>query len=319
MVKGGTPRIFPKQLKGGTRLDMARWMASEDNPLTARVMVNRVWARLFGAGIVETAEDFGSTGLPPSNPELLDYLAVRFQNEHEWSLKSLIREIVLSATFNQSAASSEKQRAIDPTNRLLSRGPRQRLTAEMVRDHALRAAGVLNESVGGKPVMPPQPSGIWKAAYSKVKWTDAAEGHPNRYRRALYTFWRRGSPYPSFQIFDAPERRSCSARRITTNTPLQALITLNDPVYHESSRILARELASAGGTVASQIEEGYLRLTSQNVDEEALEILVGLYEELLADFTSAPEESVKVADSPAAAAMVVVCNTLLNLDKSLTW
>lgn len=319
VVQGGTPGIFPERVEGGNRLDMAKWMTSKKNPLTARVMVNRVWAKLFGAGLVATEEDFGSTGHPPSHPELLDYLALRFQEEHAWSVKALVREIVLSATFRQSAAASASQLAIDPSNRLLSRGPRQRLSAEMVRDHALKASGLLSEAMGGEPVMPPQPEGVWKVAYSSQKWTDAPKGDPDRYRRALYTYWRRGSPYPSFQTFDAPERRVCSARRITTNTPLQALTTLNDPVYHESSQALARMLAASDTDVPTKIREGYRRLTSREPDEETVTLLVDLYEELLADFATRPAESALVADTPATAALVVVCNTLLNLDSSLTW
>lgn len=167
--------------------------------------------------------------------------------------------------------------------------------------------------------MPPQPEGVWKVAYSSQKWTDAPKGDPDRYRRALYTYWRRGSPYPSFQTFDAPERRVCSARRITTNTPLQALTTLNDPVYHESSQALARMLAASDTDVPTKIREGYRRLTSREPDEETVTLLVDLYEELLADFATRPAESALVADTPATAALVVVCNTLLNLDSSLTW
>jgi hypothetical protein len=233
------PAIFPKFPKEAprNRLTLARWFFQPDQPLTARVAVNRYWEELFGTGIVETLENFGSIGELPSHPELLDYLALHFQNDLQWNTKALIREIVTSATYRQSAVETPQLLARDPKNRLLARGPRQRLTAEMVRDQALLASGLLDTTVGGPPVMPPQPAGIWNSVYSEEKWTDATGS--NRYRRAIYTFVKRTSGYPSALIFDASDRNVMLPRRITTNTPLQALVTLNDPVYQEASTALA--------------------------------------------------------------------------------
>ena len=219
MVKGAivepnVPSAFPP-IDGGTsaqadRLAMARWLVSGKHPLTARVFVNRIWEQLFGTGIVLTVGDFGASGTAPSHPELLDYLALRFQNEQGWHMKKLLREIVLSATYRQSSRSTPKLAAADPGNRLLSRGPRQRLTAEMVRDQALAVSGLLSGRMYGPPVMPPQPDGVWRTVYNGNEWkTSAGE---DKYRRALYTFWKRTSGYPSMLTFDAPAatRAACS-------------------------------------------------------------------------------------------------------------
>ncbi len=198
-------------------MTLAKWFFQPDQPLTARVAVNRYWEELFGTGIVETLENFGSVGELPSHSELLDYLALHFQNDLHWNTKALIREIVTSATYRQSAVETPQLLARDPKNRLLARGPRQRLTAEMVRDQALLASGLLDTTVGGPPVMPPQPAGIWNSVYSGEKWTDATGS--NRYRRAIYTFVKRTSGYPSALIFDASDRDVMLPRRIPTNTP----------------------------------------------------------------------------------------------------
>ena len=237
------PGIFPKLPAGAprNRLTLAKWFFAPGQPLTARVAVNRYWEELFGTGIVETLENFGSVGEEPSHPKLLDWLALHFQNDLHWDMKALLRELVTSATYRQSAAN--KRRPLwrkDPRNRLLARGPQQRLTAEMVRDQALLASGLLNTTMGGPPVMPPQPAGIWNSVYNDAKWVDATG--PNRYRRAIYTFVKRTSGYPSFQIFDASDRDTSLPRRIQTNTPLQALVTLNDPVYQEAAEALAQRV-----------------------------------------------------------------------------
>jgi hypothetical protein len=233
------PAIFPKLPDGQprNRLTLAKWFFSPGQPLTARVAVNRYWEQLFGTGIVETLENFGSVGEEPSHPELLDWLALHFQNDLHWDMKALLRELVTSATYRQGAVSTPALKERDPRNRLLARGPEQRLTAEMVRDQALAAGGLLNRKLGGPPVMPPQPAGVWNSVYSREKWK-VAKG-PDRYRRALYTFVKRTSGYPSSLIFDASDRTTSLPRRISTNTPLQALVTLNDPVYDEAAAALA--------------------------------------------------------------------------------
>jgi hypothetical protein len=236
------PGIFPKLPAGAprNRLTLARWFFAPGQPLTARVAVNRYWEELFGTGIVETLENFGSVGEEPSHPELLDWMALHFQNDLHWDMKALLREMVTSATYRQSAATNPALMAKDPRNRLLGHGPQQRLTAEMVRDQALLASGLLNTAMGGPPVMPPQPPGIWNSVYNDAKWIDATG--PNRYRRAIYTFIKRTSGYPSLLMFDASDRDTSLPRRIQTNTPLQALVTLNDPVYEEAAKALARRV-----------------------------------------------------------------------------
>jgi Protein of unknown function (DUF1553)/Protein of unknown function (DUF1549)/Planctomycete cytochrome C len=236
------PAIFPGLPAGAprNRLTLAKWFFAPGQPLTARVAVNRYWEELFGTGLVETLENFGSVGEGPSHPELLDWLALHFQNDLHWDMKALLREIVTSATYQQSAISTPALRAKDPRNRLLAHGPQQRLSAEMVRDQALLASGLLSTAMGGPPVMPPQPPGIWNSVYNDAKWTDAKG--PDRYRRAIYTFIKRTSGYPSALMFDASDRDTSLPRRISTNTPLQALVTLNDPVYQEASQALARRV-----------------------------------------------------------------------------
>jgi hypothetical protein len=236
MVSPGVPKLLASGAPevGMTRLDMAHWIASPENPLTARVMVNRLWGELFGIGIVETAEDFGTSGTLPSHPELLDHLAVRFINQHRWSIKPMLREMVLSATYRQTHRASKELIEKDPSNRLLARGPRTRLSAERVRDQALSVAGLLSPKMHGPPVYPPQPAGIWNSIYSGRKWLESTG--EDRFRRGIYTYQNRTSGYPGFLTFDAPSRDLCSARRIASNTPLQALVTLNDPAHIEAAQ-----------------------------------------------------------------------------------
>jgi Protein of unknown function (DUF1553)/Protein of unknown function (DUF1549)/Planctomycete cytochrome C len=241
-----TPSLFPKFPANAprNRLTLARWFFAADQPLSARVAVNRAWEQLFGTGLVETLEDFGSAGELPSHPELLDWLALHFQNDLHWNTKALIREIVTSATYRQSGRTTAALRQRDPRNRLLAHGPQQRLTAEMVRDQALQAAGLLNPAMGGPPVMPEQPEGVWNVeANNPERWKNVTG--PDRYRRSIYTFIKRTATYPSFVTFDAADRQLSTPRRIPTNTPLQALVTLNDPVYHQAAVALAARMAKA--------------------------------------------------------------------------
>jgi hypothetical protein len=291
------PGIFPKLPDGAprNRLTLAKWFLQPGQPLTARVAVNRYWQELFGTGIVETVENFGSVGEEPSHPELLDYLALHFQNDLHWDMKALLRELVTSATYRQSAATTPQLTAKDPRNRLLARGPQQRLTAEMVRDQALLASGLLNTAMGGPPVMPPQPAGIWNSVYNDEKWTDATG--PNRYRRAIYTFVKRTSGYPSFLTFDASDRDTSLPRRIPTNTPLQALVTLNDPVYQEAARALAQRVVKetarsrSGAAAGDDILESKIRyearlVLSRDPTPRELPVLVSLYKQALGDTTA---------------------------------
>lgn len=296
------------------RLGVAQWLMAEENPLTARVTVNRIWARIFGTGLVETEEDFGTQGMAPSHPDLLDWLAVDFR-EQGWSIKQLIKTIVMSRTYQQSSTNTEKSLAVDPRNRLLSRAPRFRLSAEMVRDQALAVSGLLVQKVGGPSVMPPQPAGIWKSTYSGEKWKNA-EGE-DRYRRGLYTYLKRTSPYPAMTTFDAGSGEVCQIRRIRTNTPLQALITLNDVVYLEAAGKLAQRMENTGGSVESKIAAGFQMVLIRKADEAEISRLVKLYESLeeeLADGTDLLTSANLTEGDPR---LIVIASVLLNLDETL--
>jgi hypothetical protein len=317
------PGLFPRLPAGEPRdrLTLAKWFFTPEQPLTARTAVNRYWEQLFGTGIVETLENFGSVGEEPSHPESLDWLALHFQNDLHWDMKALLRELVTSATYRQSAKAASVLVERDPRNRLLARGPQQRLTAEMVRDQALMASGLLSDTMGGLPVMPPQPQGVWNSVYNDSKWVDATG--PNRYRRAIYTYIKRTSGYPSFLTFDASEHDVSLARRIPTNTPLQALVTLNDPVYQEASEALALRMMKERDGLDGRLEYGARLVLSRDPTEGELATLRRLYEEA----TSAPSSPriVKVAVSASAkggsgkelAALTAVASVLFNLDAAL--
>ena len=224
------------------RLEMAQWLVSHENPLTARVIVNRIWEQIFGIGLVPTLEDFGTMSDPPSHPELLDYLAIQFMEEHQWSIKSLLREILSSSTYRQSSKTDMASYERDPQNLYLSRGPRFRLSSEQLRDQGLAISGLLYNRIGGPSVMPEQPDGVWQVVYSGETWN--TEENQDKYRRAVYTYWKRTTPYPSMVAFDNPSREFCVSRRIRTNTPLQALVTLNDPVFIEMANAMAERMAA---------------------------------------------------------------------------
>jgi len=318
-VQPDTPRIL-SPLPAGVRHDrlaVARWLVSKENPLTARVMVNRVWEQLFGTGLVETLEDFGTSGTQPSHPQLLDHLALRFQNEHRWRLKPLLRELVLSSTYRQSSAALSASTAVDPQNRLLSHGPRLRLTAEMIRDQALVLSGKFSPKMYGPPVMPPQPEGIWRSVYNDRTWETAQD--ENRYRRAIYTFWKRTSAYPSMMTFDAPSREACTPRRITTNTPLQALVTLNDEAYVELAAGFAERMVEEGGTSTEErIAWAYQAATGRAPASDTHADLSQLYSVACARFREDSSASAQIAESPELAALSVVASAILNLDEVLT-
>jgi hypothetical protein len=300
------------------RLAVARWIVQPENPLTARVMVNRVWARLFGIGLVETEEDFGTQGMMPSHPELLDWLAVDFQ-QNGWAIKKLLRTVVLSATYQQSAAVSKEKIDSDARNILLSRGPRFRLSAETVRDQALAVSGLLTHKVGGPSVMPPQPGGVWKSTYNALKWQDATG--PDRYRRALYTYWKRTSPYPAMITFDAGSGEVCQIRRVRTNTPLQALVTLNDPAFVEAAGALSKRMDEIDGPLAAKIRRGFRLTLTRFPNENETSLLVGLYESLASDFAKDQAASTRLVEAAKLeagdAALISVANVLLNLDETL--
>ncbi len=315
LVVAGVPETLHElDLANPGRTELAEWLVADDNPLTARVLVNRIWSELFGIGLVETLEDFGSTGTPPSHPALLDHLAVQLQQEHTWHIKPFLRDLVLSSTYRQANRITPELLERDPRNRLLARGPRTRLTAEMVRDQALVTAGKLSPKIGGPSVMPPQPEGVWQAVYSGAKWKAATDA--DRYRRALYTYWRRTSPYPSFMTFDSPSREVCSPRRIATNTPLQALVTLNDPVYVELSEHLAvRVMDRADSLPEDWIREAYLIVTQNQLTNTTVTELVALFEATRSEYEKAVDSEAETDHDRAA--MTVVASAILNLDEAL--
>ena len=311
-VTARVPEVFGKWPADAptNRLGVARWLMQPENPLTARVMVNRVWARLFGIGIVETEEDFGSQGTVPSHPKLLDWLAIDFR-ENGWSLKQLLKTIVMSRTYRQSSELSPQQIAVDPRNRFLSRGPRFRLSAETVRDQALAASGLLTRRLGGPSVMPPQPAGVWKSTYSGEKWKNATG--PDRYRRGLYTYLKRTSPHPAMLAFDAGSGEICQIRRVRTNTPLQALVTLNDPAFVEAAGALAKRMKDP--------EHGFRLVLTRPPKGLERKRLRQLYQTLKADYAKDPGDAQRMLESAGLkdgdAAKVAVANVLLNLDETL--
>jgi hypothetical protein len=324
-VTPNVPSIFPpiQEDLNKDRLALAKWITDPNHPLTGRVYVNRLWAKLFGKGIVQTLEDFGSQGEAPSHPELLDWLAWTFVHDFDWSTKRLLKLIVSSATYRQSTEVNKEHLAIDPLNTWLARGPRNRLSAEQIRDQALFVSGLLNPELFGPPVMPFQPEGIWQVPYNAESWTLSADNQ--RYRRGLYTFMKRSAPYPSFETFDLAPRQVCVSRRITTNTPLQALVTLNDPVFVEAAQHLAFwMLDKAPGLIDERIRLGYRKAMGYPITEERLNILLELYQETLNKFKADSQDIDKLlgdlnfqSTEIEAASTVILANALLNLDEFL--
>ena len=317
VLQPGVPEILnPYKAPARNRREMAEWMTHPENSLFSRVFVNRVFFELFGNGIVQTLGDFGTTGLKPTNQPLLDYLAVAFRDDYQWKPKALIKEMVLSSTYRQDHKASIELAEQDPKNILLARGPRTRLTAEMIRDQALAVSGLLANRDGGPSVMPPQPGGGGAAPYGGGwKWI-TAEG-PDRFRRALYTYWKRTSPFPSLMIFDTPMRDVCTTQRITTNTPLQPLVTLNDPAYIEMARSLAQKMEQAPGAgPREKLAFGYLLATQNQPTVKALDVLTQLREDLVTQYSASGPKP--LADTPDQAAMINLASVLLNLDTALT-
>jgi mono/diheme cytochrome c family protein len=328
-VTPGVPAVLSPLPQGqpANRLTLARWLVDESNPLVARVTVNRFWEQYFGRGLVATSEDFGTQGERPTHPELLDWLATEFVRQ-AWDNKAIHRLIVTSATYRQSSNVPSELASRDPANKLLARGPRFRLEAEMVRDVALAASGLLSPKLGGPSVFPPQPEGIWTQNYSEEKWvTDVGD---DRYRRGLYTFWRRTAPYPSFLAFDAPTREFCAVRRPRTNTPLQALTTMNDPAFVEAAQALARRIVGqAGLDNRERMTYGFRLCVSRPPKQREEEALLALFEKELVKFSRDVDAAVELAPPalgrrpagtvvPELAAWTVVANVLLNLDETVT-
>lgn len=317
-VEPDVPEILNKDfLKVPDRLAFAQWLVSKNNALTPRVIVNRIWGYIFGTGLVSTPEDFGTQGSSPSHPQLLDYLAYQFSHDWQWSVKRLVKEIVSSATYQQSSVVDQLKLNIDPYNAYYSRGNRVRLSAEQIRDQALAVSGLLNRTIGGESVMPPQPEGVWQVIYSSAKWE--AEKEEDKYRRGLYTYWKRTTPYPSMIAFDSPSREFCVSQRIITNTPLQALVTLNDTVYLEAAHQLALYMKThADKNLKEALSLGYQKALLSIPDAETLDVLEKLYyqaSEARAERISLTEEEGRTL---LVESLTVVANAIMNLDAFLT-
>jgi hypothetical protein len=307
-VEPSTPAVLhPYQEEGPrNRLALARWLVSRENPLVARVVVNRLWAEIFGEGIVSTPEDFGMKGERPSHPELLDWLAVEFM-DRGWSQKKLLRLIVTSATYRQSSRVTPELLERDPRNRLLARGPRFRLSAEEIRDNALAIAGLLDLEQFGPPIRPPQPDGLWTKVGGQ-KYEYVVSPGDEQYRRGIYVVIKRGSPYPSFVNFDATSRPACRVKRTRSNTPLQALTLLNDPVYvqatHGFASRIVHEQPNAG--VEERLNYAFRLALARPPESTEFTTLHRLYDSELAA-TGKPEE-----------AWYSVASALLNIDETIT-
>ena len=338
VVSEGVPAAFHplQKVKSPNRMTLAKWLVSPDNPLTPRVMANRLWEQVFGTGLVRTSEEFGAQGELPSHPELLDWLAVEFRDGPEragsvsdrrgaWDIKQFLKLLVTSAAYRQSSRVTPELLEKDPDNRLVSRGPRFRLSAEMIRDQSLAVGGLLSPKMYGPSVKPPQPAFGLNAAFGRtLDWkTSAGE---DKYRRGLYTEWRRTNPYPSMTAFDAPSREACTLRRDRTNTPLQALVTLNDPVYVEAAQALARQMAQAKGTTAEKLAHGFRLCVARPPSAKEAAVLLKLYEEAKAKYADDAAKAEKMATDPLGpapkgvevedlAALTVVGNVMLNLDE----
>jgi hypothetical protein len=340
-VNPGSPAVMPPMVKDlpRNRLGLAKWLVSGQHPLTARVVVNRIWQQYFGIGIVRTAEDFGLRGELPTHPELLDFLATELVDS-KWDLKKLHKRIVLSATYRQASTASKEKLERDPENRLLARGPRLRLTAEMVRDNALAVSGLLFEKIGGESVKPVQPENAWKTVEGNMASMYRRDRGEKQYRRALYVYWKRGSPYPSMLNFDAVKRDSCTVTRATTTTPLQALTLLNDPVYVECAKMLGQRMLKDPEALgrardlkkpeqeAKRLAYGFRLCTSRPPTEKEIEILRKLLDDQRAHFKADGEAAKKLLsvgdakldenlDRVEAAAWASVGNALLNLDATI--
>jgi len=333
-VEPGVPEFllpFPESAPRN-RLGLAQWLTNPRQPLTARVVVNRLWQSFFGAGIVKSVEDLGYQADWPSHPELLDWLAVEFV-ESGWDLKKLVRLIVTSATYRQDSRSTAELNERDPDNRLLAHGPRQRLTAEMLRDQALSLSGLLVDKIGGPPVYPYQPTNLYKGIVVAADYpgTSYVEGKgADLCRRSLYTFWKRTVPHPTLATFDAPDREVCVARRLKTNTPLQALALMNDTIQLEAARKLAERIMTEGGaSPASRINFGFKLVTAREIRSSERKSLTNFLQERLAhyraDATAAKNYLLVVASTPnpaldpsELAGCANLASLLLNLDETIT-
>ncbi len=336
-VSPGVPSFLhiPTSETPKDRLGLAKWLTDPQNPLTPRVTVNRLWTEIFGSGLVSTGADFGTQGDSPTHPKLLDWLAADFV-EGNWSMKSILRKIVLSSTYSQSPEVETGKNKLDPKNRFLGRFPKLRLSAEAIRDNALSIAGILTPSLGGPPIYPPQPDGIWWIRDDKSPKYDVSKGEA-RYRRTLYTIWRRTYLHPTLANFDAPNRVTCSVTRERTNTPLQALTLMNDPIFLEAAFGLARRLfkEQIHSSVESVIRIGFQLATTRKPNDDEVEVLTKIYEKSMKKFSADNEAAYKLTDSvrgelslgfsplhtseiASLASWFHIANALLNLDETIS-
>jgi hypothetical protein len=324
------PDVFETKLPQADRLGLAKWLIDEKNPLTTRVVVNRIWLQHFGTGIVKTAEDFGNQGEWPSHPELLDHLAITFRKEG-FSLKKLHRMIVTSAAFRQSSAVTPEKLQKDPENRLICRGPKFRLDAEVLRDRVLEASGLLLQRQYGHGFKPYQPAGLWEeVAQSASNTKDYVQDvDPSIYRRTLYLFWKRTSPHPVMSTFDAPTREACAVRRSITNTPLQALTTMNEPAFFEAARKFGEKILATKPTDESRLDFAFRTALSRKPSERERTILIGSLKRYQKMFSQRPQDAAGVIQIGLApidrkqdfvdqAAWSLIASTLFNLDEFLT-
>ncbi|MDQ7949037.1 MAG: DUF1549 domain-containing protein [Pedobacter sp.] len=324
-VKVGVPNSLAFAMPANApnnRMGLAMWLTDKRNPLVSRTMVNRLWEQLYGTGLVETLEDMGTQGMAPTHQELLDFMAYQLMHKYNWSIKKMLREMVMMATYRQDSKLTNELKEKDLFNKLYARGSRVRLSAEQLRDQSLAVCGVLSNKMYGPPVMPWQPEGIWFSPYNGAKWK-MSDGE-DKYRRGIYTYWKRTAPYPSAIAFDGASRVVCSPRRIRTNTPLQALVTLNDSVYIDLARKLAQRMDKINGKADAKIAKGYEMLMYKPISPVKLKVFENLYAKALSAYgkdTSSAALLMGEKDKhikPEEAAMVLVANALLNLDEVIT-
>jgi len=322
-VNAGVPASLAFAMPAGApanRLGLTQWLTNKRHPLVSRTLANRLWEQLFGAGLAETLEDLGTQGIGPTHPELLDYLAYRIMHDWQWSLKQTLKYLVMSSTYRQASKQQAEDAGKDPFNRYYARGPRTRLTAEQIRDQHLAISGLLSTKMYGPGVMPWQPEGIWLSPYNGATWQNSTG--EDQYRRAIYTYWKRTAPYPSMMTFDGAQRVVCNARRIATNTPLQALVTLNDSAYLDMARHFAyRMLQKVPQGAAAQIAAGYRMMMYRDIAPNRQAALLRLYQKALQQYRQDPDAACQIAgevnrhSSAATSALIVVANAMLNLDE----
>ena len=323
-VQAGVPNLLAYAMPSNApknRMGLAMWLTDKKNPLVSRTLINRLWEQLFGTGIAETLEDLGTQGIPPTHQSLMDHLSWKLMNDYNWSMKKLLKEMVMSATYRQDSKLSDDVKEKDLFNRYYARGPRIRLSAEQIRDQHLCISGSISSKMYGEPVMPWQPEGIWLSPYNGARWK-SSRGE-DQYRRAVYTYWKRSAAYPSMIAFDGVQRVVCNARRIRTNTPLQALVTLNDSAYLNMARSFAYRMKKESPQVNEQIAKGYQMMLYKSIPAAKLDVFVRLYNQSLNAFRKDKDATCEMIglinehNNPETAALVVVANAMLNLDEVL--